>query len=383
MTDAVQATVVEQAREIAAAWSPPGAPASWRLTAETFRAIADDEILAGLAAAIPLDRLPPLLLSAAITFLVTRIDPQPLARYYPRPGGEQPPYDDGFGEALRDFGRAEGGALIDLCRTHRYQMNEVGRCADVMPVLGLIARDSGRPLSLIDLGTGAGLGLHVDRYRYRYTRADGDVHVLGDPQSPLEIACEVRGPVPVPLPDSMPAIVERIGVDVEPLDLDDSDVLAWLAACVPPEAGAVTRFARAAEVARANPARRVRGDINEVLDDLVTALPVDSIACLVDTYVHVFMPDEMLRQFSHQLDALSRRHDIEWISVDPLVPLGPHGRNSVQGLTVPGELVRRNAGQGAFGLVGRTSLRNERRTGELLAIAHPGGTWLEWRHHHS
>jgi hypothetical protein len=127
----------------------------------------------------------------------------------------------------------------------------------------------------------------------------------------------------------------------------------------------------------------VRGDINEVLDDLVTALPVDSTACLVDTYVHVFMPDEMLRQFRRHLEALSRVRDIEWVSVDPLVPLGPHGRNSVQGLTVPAELVRRNADEGAFGLVSRTSLRKERRTAELLAVAHPGGAWLEWRPDHS
>jgi hypothetical protein len=59
-----------QAQAIAMAWSPPVAPPSWRLTAETFTAIAEDSDLLDLAAETPLDRLPPLLLSAAVAFFV-------------------------------------------------------------------------------------------------------------------------------------------------------------------------------------------------------------------------------------------------------------------------------------------------------------------------
>ncbi len=58
---------------------------------------------------------------------------------------------------------------------HRYQMNEVGRCPDVLPALALVAKDDPRPLALVDLGTGAGLGLHLDRYRYTYRLPDGDI----------------------------------------------------------------------------------------------------------------------------------------------------------------------------------------------------------------
>ena len=62
-----RAEVADQARAVAAAWSPPGAPESWWLTAETFAAIAEDDVLLDLAVGVPADRLPPLLLSAAIT----------------------------------------------------------------------------------------------------------------------------------------------------------------------------------------------------------------------------------------------------------------------------------------------------------------------------
>ena len=62
MTGTQRSVVAEQARAIADAWSPPDAPESWWLTAATFAAIAEEEVLLDLAAAIPPDRLPPLLL---------------------------------------------------------------------------------------------------------------------------------------------------------------------------------------------------------------------------------------------------------------------------------------------------------------------------------
>ncbi|MGD0934140.1 MAG: DUF2332 family protein, partial [Streptosporangiaceae bacterium] len=84
-----------QAQEVAGGWSPPGAPSSWRLTAALFEAIAaDDELLEQLAV-LPPGRLPALLASAAVAFLVRRDRPVPLASYFPEPGGSQPRFDDG------------------------------------------------------------------------------------------------------------------------------------------------------------------------------------------------------------------------------------------------------------------------------------------------
>lgn len=74
-----------QALEVAAGWSPPDAPASWRLTAGLFTAIAGHEDLLKQLAGLPADRLPALLASAAISYLVRRDRPQPLAAYFPQP----------------------------------------------------------------------------------------------------------------------------------------------------------------------------------------------------------------------------------------------------------------------------------------------------------
>jgi hypothetical protein len=69
--------VADQAGQVAAAWSPPGAPASWRLTASQVESLRDDRELLALAATIPPDKLPPLLFSAAAAFLVLELRPEP------------------------------------------------------------------------------------------------------------------------------------------------------------------------------------------------------------------------------------------------------------------------------------------------------------------
>lgn len=366
--------VAAQAQEIADGWSPPDAPASWAVTAATFHAIAEEPVLLGLAAEIPPDRLPPLLLSAAVQYLVAERGPEPLAGYYPRPGGPQPRFDRGFRAALVAFCRAEHAALAELCARHRYQMNEVGRCGAVLPALARIADEHRRPLALVDLGTGAGLGLQLDRYHYRYTGASGD-STVGDPASPLELSCEVRRGTVRP---AMPTIIDRVGVDIEPLDLADDDVYRWIAACIPPEPGAVTRFAGAVEVARAHPVRCVRGAVNDALPEIVEAMPSDAVLCLVDTFVHVFFAPGELAGFHDLLAGIGRRRDVEWISVDPLIPLGPGARECVQGLDVPGTLIRSNRRDGVFGLVSRLGWRAGVRSGALLGRTHPSGAWLEW-----
>jgi hypothetical protein len=154
-----------QALEVAAGWSPPGAPDSWRLTAALFRVIAAHEELLGRLAVLPPDRLPALLASAAISFLVRRDRPAPLAAYFPEPGAPQPGFDAGFCPAARTFLSARLDDIAAVCRRRRYQMNEVARCAQIALGVAATAASRADPIGLADLGTGAGLGLQLDRYR--------------------------------------------------------------------------------------------------------------------------------------------------------------------------------------------------------------------------
>jgi hypothetical protein len=369
--------VAEQAGMVAAAWSPAGAPSSWRLTAAQFEVLRDDRDLLAIAAMIPPDRLPPLLFQAAASYLVLELEPQPLRDCFPRVGEPQPRLYPRFPSAYREFCLEHRERLLELTVRHRYQMNEVGRCAGIVPALP--PRDSdGRDVVLVDVGTGAGLALHLDRYRYRFRGAHGEVTTIGDPGSEVGIDTEVRGPLAPPLASTLPRIVDRVGIDVEPLDVGEPAVRDWLAACIPQEIGAVTRFHRAVEVAVAGAARMVRGDAGDVLPDVLSAIPEGTLVCLLDTYVNVFFePDERAR-FRRLVDQAGARRDLDWISIDPLVPMGNLATESVLGIEVPPALVERNRREGVFGVVGRVSYRGGERAGALLGVAHPGAAWLEW-----
>jgi hypothetical protein len=369
--------VAEQAGLVAAAWSPVGAPASWALTAALFEALRDDDELLALAATIPADRLPPLLFTAAATFLVLELSPEPLHDSFPRLGEPQPPLAPRFRDEYRRFCLEHGDRLLTLCAEHRYQMNEVGRCADLLPALApAIAED--RALALVDIGTGAGLALHLDRYRYAFRGPADRITTLGEERSAVVIDTEVRGSQAVPLPPRLPRIAARIGIDIEPLDLADRTVRDWLYACLPQEIGAVTRFDRAARVALEHPVPTVRGDACDVLPEVLASIPEDLLVCLLDTYVHVFFDAERLRRFRGLIDEVGATRDLDWISLDPLVPMGQSATDTVIGVPATHPLIERQRRGAVFGALARLGYRGGARSESLLAFAHPGAAWIEW-----
>ena len=218
-------------------------------------------------AALPPDRLPALLASAAIAFLVRRDRPRPLAGYFPEPGGAQPPFDDAFFPAARDFITGRLDDIAAVCAGRRYQMNEVARCTQVALGIAAVTGPGRDPVALIDLGTGAGLGLNLDRYRYRVAGAS-----YGPPGARVALDCEVRG-TGRPPPARLPPIAARAGIEVHPVDLRDPAARGWLEACAPPEASALTRLAAAIEVARRHPGPVIAGDAVDALPGLLGDLP--------------------------------------------------------------------------------------------------------------
>ena len=362
----------DQALEVAAGWSTPDAPRSWRLTAALFQVIAAHDELLNRMAALPPDRLPALLASAAIAFIVRRDQPRPLAGYFPAPGTPQPGFDEGFFPAARAFCSDRLDDIAAVCDGRRYQMNEVARCTQIALGISATAASLTDPVALVDLGTGAGLGLQLDRYRY---------HVAGRPYGPpdarLGLDCEARG-TRQPPPVHLPPIAERIGIDLHPVDVADPAARAWLEACAPPEASALSRLAAAMELASAHPARIIAGDVVDALPGVFAGLPQRRGAVVADAYTAVFLPPERRARLTGILAEAGRARPVTWLSLDPLVPLGPDGRDSVQGIALPAGIIEDYRRRGVFAVLGARIFDGGTGRGHLLARAHPSGLWVEW-----
>ena len=226
------------------------------------RALADDDrSLALLLDAAPTGRTPVLAL-AAVHDIVLAEPGSPLAEIYAgRSAGDPwPPF--------RELLHTRSAEVLLRMRTRNIQTNEVGRSAALLPALAAVrasalAAGDDRPLALVELGPSAGLNLLLDRYAVTYRRDGSVVAAVGDPGSPVQLACEVRGPAD-PLVEGLPVpIASRVGLDLSPVDVTDPEARRWLSACVwpgvPDRPGAPGGGDRAGPPRPSRPRRRRRG----------------------------------------------------------------------------------------------------------------------------
>ncbi|GAA4545897.1 DUF2332 domain-containing protein [Amycolatopsis samaneae] len=225
-------------------------------------AVAEDARLLALLGELPESRRQPNLLFAATRYL----------------GG---PVEDPA--AFRDWVIRHWGELAAVLRVRRTQTNEVARCGVLLPVLARLPQ----PLALLEVGASAGLFLYPDAYRYRYGE---DARTVGPADSPVLLRYAVRGPVP--LPGRVPEVVWRAGIDLDPLDVTVDEDLRWLEALVWPEHHERRAWLRAAaEIARADPPRLVRGDLRTALPALAARAPRDATLVVFHSSVLYQVPE--------------------------------------------------------------------------------------------
>jgi hypothetical protein len=147
-------------------------------------------------------------LMGAVHRLVLAGEAPALARHYPSAGGEGDPAGawPAF-RALVEERRDDVRVLVE----RGVQTNEVGRAAALAPGFLTVARETGLPLRILEMGTSAGLNLRWDRFRYETTE-----EAWGDPSSPVVLRGAWETSVP---PFSvMAAVAERAGCDPNPVD---------------------------------------------------------------------------------------------------------------------------------------------------------------------
>lgn len=227
------------------------------------------------------------------------------------------------------------------------QTNEVGRSAVLIGGFLTIARRTGLPLEVYEIGSSAGLNLLVDRYQYRLGEA-----VWGAPDAALVLAPSWEGsPPPV---EAALAIRSRRGCDVNPIDLRDPIARERLAAYVwADQTDRIRRVEAAIEIARSLPVAIDCCEAADWIERQMEVAPVrGSTRVLFHSVVWTYLPEDSRNRIRGHLSragaVASSDAPLAWLRFELADPpelrltLWPSGEET------------------------------------LLARAHPHGTWVRW-----
>jgi hypothetical protein len=326
------------------------------LYAQLAEGIAEaDEVLAILAEAPETSRLP-VTLFAAIHSLLLAAPSEPLAAWYPNLSAT-PRRDDPL-PALRELCRRRRDELVALVRTRVPQTNEIGRSAPLLIGLSHVARQVG-PLAHLDVGASAGLNLITDHLSYSFGG-----RVVGD--GPISLHCDLRGPSGSSrVPESLPVISSRLGLDANPVNLADPDQVRWLEACVwPDQADRFERLRLALRQASELHLRLLAGDAVDDLADAVAALGPGH-RVITTSWVLNYLGADGQRSFLTRVAELGAHGDLSLILYE--------APNLTPGLEWPTALAAED-----LSVLRVFGWRDGHRSDTVLAKGHPHGYWLTW-----
>lgn len=312
----------------------------------------DDDLLAVAAQKRKGQPAPNILFAAVQYLLLSGID-HPLAAHYPIVSGAERPPTPAF-PLFRDFVLTHRDAVLNLVRTRNTQTNVVRRCACLLPAFSIIAREADAPLALLDLGASAGLNLNFDRYAYRYERAGRLERRWGTPNAAVQLECDLRGPGALPQFPEQFQIAARIGIDLNPINLNDPDQLRWLQALIWPEhIERHDRLRAAAAELETSPIHLHQGDAAQLLPQLLTpappAVPPDAALVVYATVALYQFGAERIAQIERTLQNAARQRPIWLVALEGRQPQ----------LTL-------------------TRYTHANPTRQTLATTSPHGWWMQW-----
>ncbi|HEX3943101.1 MAG TPA: DUF2332 domain-containing protein [Rhizomicrobium sp.] len=324
------------------------------LYTQIVRGITGNTGLKELAARVQKGQPPANILLASVHYLLLRGAEHPLRQFYPNlNGGARIEGEDAF-PPFKDFVDTHLSELLPLIENGITNTNEIARCSALHAGFRAVARETGEPLHLIEIGPSAGLNLLWDNYRVRYRRGE-TVLVVGPENALLTIDCELRGDKNPPTGPS-PRIASRVGLERNPVDLSNPKQRDWLKALVwPDHLARFERLENAIERFRANPAEIRAGDALTLLPETIAQAPEDQPVCVYHTYVVYQFSEEMREALDNILIMASLRRPVWRLSCE-----------------------------GSLTSVGEAPMRlrcyvDGQKESRMLAAYQSHGSWLEWR----
>ena len=277
-----------------------------------------DPTLHPIADAVPLRFL------AGVHALVLSGTASDLAVHYPSAGGRADA-TDGLREVFIATVDAHRDALVAALQ-RPVQTNEVGRSAVLLVGYLEVARATGLPLRIVEIGSSAGLNLRWDRYRYE---GGVDASAWGDAASAVRFTdCYAD-----PLPDlAVSAVVaERNGCDANPIDATTPESQLLLRSFVwADQRDRLAALDAALGIAESMPVTIERRDAGDFVDEQL-ARPTAGVATVVShSIVWQYLSPETRRRIVERLRtsgaAATGDAPLAWLRMEP----GPRAEKSAE-----------------------------------------------------
>jgi hypothetical protein len=202
------------------------------------------------------------------------------------------------------------------------QTNETGRSAVLLPGFLMIARQTGLPLALREIGSSAGLNLFFDRFRYSYGGAE-----WGDPDYPAILSPRIRGAIP-DLSGEL-KIADRLGSDVSPLNVrDESDRLRLRSYIWADQSERLTRLDAAIDVARREGVTLEKADAADFVERQLASRKAGECLVLFHSVVWQYLPETTKASVETSMQSAGAQSmpdtPLAWLRMEPLTSADPH-----------------------------------------------------------
>ena len=212
---------------------------------------------------------------------------------------------DDFRSALE----VRGDFLNRFVREQAVQTNEVQRCFALLPAFLALAREHGaEALDLVELGPSAGLNLLWDRYAYVYRAGRWG-------SSELLLRGVEYTPVPREVLERRPAVRQRLGIDLNPVDVTSDHGARLLHAFIwPGRVERAQRLKQAIAILRREPPTLVRGDYVELLPTVLADRDDEALTVVFQTASTGYIGRERRAELRELLEEAGREGPLGWIS---------------------------------------------------------------------